>query len=87
MVHCSATGVTVVITYFLCAPLWALRGGRLGIILSEVIMNIYVLPASLRIAHDTLPAFLASLLHYPESLKPTVLLSRLSRSKPTLEVE
>jgi hypothetical protein len=42
-------------------------------------MNCYVLPASLRIAHDTLPAFMASLLHYPESLKPGVLMARFRR--------
>ncbi len=28
-------------------------------------MNLYVVPACLRIAHDTLPAFLASMLHSP----------------------
>jgi hypothetical protein len=48
-------------------------------------MNFYVVPASLRIAHDTLPAFLASLLHYPQSLHPTVLLARIRRSKPGFE--
>jgi O-antigen/teichoic acid export membrane protein len=81
-----STGITVVFTYFL-ARRYGLYGAAGSLILSEVIMNVYVLPASLRIAHDTFPAFCASLLHYPESLKPAALLSRLSRSKPTLEAE
>ena len=48
-------------------------------------MNLYVVPACLRIAHDTLPAFLASLLHYPQSLRPGALLARVRRSKPGFE--
>jgi O-antigen/teichoic acid export membrane protein len=80
------TGVTVIVTYFL-ARSYGLYGAAASLILSEVIMSIYVLPASLRIVHDTLPGFLGSLLHYPESLRPAALLSRLSRSKPTLEGE
>ena len=80
------TGVTVVFTYLL-ARRYGLYGAAGSLIISEVIMNLYVLPASLRIAHDTLPAFTASLLHYPHSLRPANLLARLSRSKPTLEAE
>jgi hypothetical protein len=49
-------------------------------------MNFYVIPASLRIAQDTLPAFLSSMLHYPQSLRPEILLARvMRRSKPNLE--
>ena len=33
-------------------------------------MNLYVLPACLLIAQDTFPAFMASMLHYPSSLRP-----------------
>ena len=80
------TGITVLFTYAL-ARRYGLYGAAASLILSEVIMNIYVLPASLRISKDTFPAFLASLLHYPQSLKPVNLLARLSRSKPTLEAE
>ena len=50
-------------------------------------MNIYVLPNSLHISNDTFPAFFASMLSYPPSLKPAALLERLRRSKPTLEAE
>jgi len=53
--------------------------------ITELVMNFYVVPASLRIADDTFPAFLASLLHYPKSLRPEELLRRLRRSKPALE--
>lgn len=84
--YVAGTGVTVVFTY-LFALHFGLYGAAASLILSEVIMNFYVLPASLRLSHDTFPAFIASLLHYPSSLKPANLLSRLSRSKPTLEAE
>ena len=50
-------------------------------------MNLYVLPNSLRIAQDTFPDFMASLLVYPASLKPAPLLARLRRSRPSLEAE
>jgi O-antigen/teichoic acid export membrane protein len=86
MWYIVGTGVTVVFTYFL-ARRYGLYGAAGSLILSELIMNIYVLPASLRIAHDSFGPFCASLLHYPESLKPGSLLARLSRSKPTLEAD
>jgi hypothetical protein len=50
-------------------------------------MNVYVLPASLRIAQDTFPAFMAGMLHYPQSLKPGELMAQIRRSKPGLEAE
>jgi hypothetical protein len=56
-----------------------LYGAAAALLISELAMNCYVLPASLRIAHDTFPAFSASLLHYPPSLRPGVLLARLRR--------
>jgi O-antigen/teichoic acid export membrane protein len=80
------TGVTVIVTY-LMARQYGLYGAAASLLLSEVIMNIYVLPASLRIAHDTFPAFLASMFHYPASLKPAAMFRRLRRSKPALEAE
>lgn len=84
--YIAGTGITVIFTYLL-ARRYGLYGAAGSLIISEVIMNVYVLPASLRIAQDTLPGFMASLLHYPQSLKPANLLARLSRSKPTLEAE
>jgi O-antigen/teichoic acid export membrane protein len=81
-----ASGITVLFTYAM-ARRYGLYGAAASLVLSEVIMNFYVLPASLRIAHDTFPAFLASMLQYPQSLRPAALLARIGRSKPTLEAE
>jgi O-antigen/teichoic acid export membrane protein len=76
-----ATAVTCVICYFF-ARWYGLMGAAASLLISEAAMNLYVLPACLIIAHDTLPAFLASMLHYPPSLKPAALLARLRRPKP-----
>ena len=86
MWYIAGTGVTVVFTYVL-ARRFGLYGAAASLILSEVIMNIYVLPNSLRISQDTFPAFVRSLLHYPRSLRPAEFLRRLRRSKPELEAE
>jgi O-antigen/teichoic acid export membrane protein len=79
-----ATSATCVLCFFL-AKRYGLYGAALSLLLSELVMNVYVLPASLKIADDTLPAFLASMASFPPSLRPAVLLSRLRRSKPQLE--
>lgn len=86
MWYTVATGVTVAFTYVL-ARLYGLAGAAASLILSEVIMNLYVLPNSLKLAHDTWTGFLESMLHYPTSLRPSALLARLRRSKPELEAE
>jgi O-antigen/teichoic acid export membrane protein len=70
---------------FIFARIYGLYGAAASLLISELVMNLYVVPASLRIAHDTLPAFLVSLLHYPPSLRPAVLLARIRRSKPGFE--
>ncbi len=87
VVYVIATAVTCVICYF--AAVWkGLYGAAAALILSELAMNAYVLPESLRIAHDTFPEFLASMLSYPKSLKPAALLARLRRpAVPPLEAE
>jgi O-antigen/teichoic acid export membrane protein len=82
--YVAGTGVTVVFTYFL-ARRYGLYGAATSLLLSEIIMNIYVLPNSLRISKDTLPAFLASMMHYPASLKPAALLARLRRRQSEFE--
>jgi O-antigen/teichoic acid export membrane protein len=79
-----ATGVTVLFTYVLAAR-YGLYGAAASLMISEVIMNMYVLPVSLRIAHDTFVGFMASMLHYPASLRPGELLVRLRRGKPGVE--
>jgi len=78
-----ATSLTCVLCYML-ARWYGLYAAAASLLLSEAIMNCYVLPACLVIAHDTFPAFMASMLHYPPSLRPAALLSRLRRT-PTPE--
>lgn len=82
--YLAGTSITVVLTYLL-ARRYGLYGAAASLLVSELVMNIYVLPESLRLSHDTLPAFLASLLHYPPSLRPSALMARLRRSRPQLE--
>ena len=78
------TGVTVIFTYLL-AVRYGLYGAAASLMISEVIMNLYVLPVSLRISHDTFAGFIASMLHYPASLRPGVLLARLRQGKAGVE--
>ena len=84
-IYLAASSVTCVACYFLAR--WEdLYGAAAALLISELAMNLYVLPASLRIAQDSFPAFVASLWHYPPSLRPAILLARL-RPKPQLEGE
>ena len=78
------TSLTCILCYFF-ARAWGLYGAAASLLISEIVMNLYVVPACLRIAHDTLPAFLSSLLQYPHSLRPAILLARIRRSKPGFE--
>jgi O-antigen/teichoic acid export membrane protein len=78
------TSLTCILCFFF-ARAYGLYGAAASLLISELVMNLYVVPASLRIAHDTLPAFLASLFHYPHSLRPGALLARIRRSKPGFE--
>jgi O-antigen/teichoic acid export membrane protein len=79
------TSLNCVLCYFL-ARIYGLYGAASSLLVSELVMNFYVIPASLLISHDTLPAFLSSMLHYPQSLRPEILLARVMRkSKPNLE--
>ncbi len=82
--YIAGTGLTCVVTFF-AARHFGLYAAAFSLILSELVMNTYVLPTSLRIAQDHFPAFLASLLEYPHFLRPEVLLARLRRSRPGLE--
>jgi O-antigen/teichoic acid export membrane protein len=88
VVYVAATSLTCVACFFFAR--WeGLYGAAAALLISEFAMNIYVLPASLRIAQDTFPAFMSSLVHYPPSLKPAVLLAHLRRAKssPTSDIE
>jgi O-antigen/teichoic acid export membrane protein len=70
---------------YLLARAYGLYGAAASLLISEIVMNLYVVPACLRIAHDNLPDFLASMLHFPPSLRPASLLARIRRSKPGFE--
>ncbi len=85
-VYTFATGITVVVTYF-AAHKFGLYGAAGSLLLSEVIMDAYVLPASLRISHDTWGGFLGAMMHYPQSLRPKALAARLRQRKAEVEVE
>jgi O-antigen/teichoic acid export membrane protein len=78
------TSVACVLCYLL-ARAYGLYGAAASLLINEIVMNLYVVPACLRIAHDNLPDFLASMFHYPPSLRPASLLARIRRSKPGFE--
>jgi hypothetical protein len=71
--------VTVVVTY-VAARTSGLLAAAASLILSELIMNTYVLPASLKVSHDTWGGFLAAMFQYPRSLRPAELWRRLRRT-------
>ncbi len=74
-----ATGVTIIATVLL-AKRYGLLGAAGSLILSEALMDLYVLPTSLRIAHDTWPGFLRAMLHIPQAFAPRALLARLRKT-------
>jgi len=86
VVYLGATGITVFVT-FAAARFYGLYGAAASLLLSEFLMNFYVLPASLKIAHDTLPQFLRSMFEVPPILHPQAILRRLRRSRPEFESE
>lgn len=85
-VYTVATGLTVLLTYF-AAQRYGLFGAAGSLLLSEIIMDVYVLPSSLRIAHDTWGGFGRSLLDFPSELRPGALLARLRRTRADLGVK
>ena len=74
-----ATGITIVLTVIM-AKYHGLLGAAMSLVVSEIIMDAYVLPASLRISEDSWAGFGRSLLHIPEALRPRSLLARLRRT-------
>ena len=86
LVYTIATGVTVCLTY-LAARHYGLYGAAGSLLLSEIIMDVYVLPSALRIAHDTWSGFFLSMLHFPASLRPSAIIARLRRTRPELAVK
>jgi O-antigen/teichoic acid export membrane protein len=74
-----ATGFTLLITYVMAREC-GLLGAAGSLIVSELIMDTYVLPTSLRISEDTWSGFLRSMGHIPQALRPAALLARLRRT-------
>jgi hypothetical protein len=66
---------------YVLARRYGLYGAAVSLLASEIVMNLYVLPAALGIAQDTLPAFLRSMGEYPASLRPAAIMARLRRGK------
>jgi len=85
-VYSIATGVTVIVTYF-AARRYGLFGAAGSLLLSELIMDAYVLPASIKISHDTWGGFMGAMVHYPQMLRPRELGKRLKRRTREVEVE
>lgn len=85
-VYAIATGITVMVTY-LAARRFGLYGAAGSLLLSEMIMDAYVLPASLKISHDTWSGFLRAMVQYPNSLRPGPLMQRLRRRSQQIEVD
>jgi O-antigen/teichoic acid export membrane protein len=80
VVYLAATVVTCVMCFFF-AKWQGVYGAAAALLISEVAMNMYVLPESLRIAHDSFAGFLASMGQYPESLRPAALIARVRRGR------
>ena len=83
LVYTVATGITVCLTYA-AARRYGLYGAAGSLLLSELIMDVYVLPSALRIAHDTWRGFLVSMLQFPSSLRPSAIMARLRGTRPEL---
>lgn len=71
-----ATSVTIAITV-VAAKFYGLMGAAGSLVISELIMDGYVLPASLRLCGDTWDGFLRALVHVPQGARPKVVWARL----------
>lgn len=78
--YMAGTAATVLATYF-AAMHYGLMGAAVSLLLSELVMNTYVLPQSLGYAHDTWFGFTRSLFTVPEMLQPAALLAQLRKSR------
>jgi O-antigen/teichoic acid export membrane protein len=86
VVYTIATGLTVCLTY-IAARRYGLYGAAGSLLLSEIIMDVYVLPSALRIAGDTWSGFFVSMLQFPSSLRPSAIMARLRGTRPELAVK
>jgi len=65
--YICGTSVTIVVTYIAAVRI-GLYGAAASLLISELVMNLYVLPNSLRVSQDTFPQFFASLFRLPSQL-------------------
>jgi O-antigen/teichoic acid export membrane protein len=77
--YLAATGITILVLIWATGH-FGLLGAAASLILSELIMDVYVLPASLHISEDTWGGFLRAMLHIPAALRPRALLARLRKT-------
>jgi len=82
--YIAGTSISCILCYFF-ARAYGLYGAAASLLIAETVMNLYVVPACLRIAQDTLPAFLASMTTIPNAIHPKALLARIRRSRPGFE--
>lgn len=84
-VYLGATALTLPITALL-ARYFGLHGAAASLLLPECVMNLYVLPTTLKLVGDTFPAFAWSLFQVPGGIHPGRLLKRMVRpSGPAFE--
>ena len=81
--YLMATAVTIAVTV-LATKGYGLLGAAASLVLSEIIMDLYVLPASLRLSEDTWAGFLESMIQVPHALHPRVFLGRLRKTGRTV---
>ena len=67
VVYLAATCTTVVLTWIMAVN-FGLLGAAASLLASELLMNLYVLPATLRVTHDTPKPFLLSLIQIPRGV-------------------
>ena len=75
MVYMFATGITIAVTVVM-AKRYGLLGAAASLMFSELIMDVYVLPASLRLCRDTWGGFLGAMIDIPSSVRPRALWAR-----------
>ncbi len=76
VIYVAASAVTIVATWFASLS-YGLYGAAVSLLLSEILMNIYVLPTTLRIAQDSFFPFIRSFFEIPPGFHPRTLLRRL----------
>ncbi|MHB1022951.1 MAG: lipopolysaccharide biosynthesis protein [Acidobacteriaceae bacterium] len=72
--YISGTSITVLLTYVF-ARMFGLYAAAASLLVSELVMNVYVLPASLIMTGDTWIGFIEGLGHIPHAVRPPALMN------------